>query len=159
MLPQKSKAKRLPNLLKERKHSVGLLGCWCLKLVVGFYCNREDVHLVTVNFDIVLVCQKIIEYSIFLIIFSFWAVRLQVFRKDLFSPRQSKLKYLHWIGLKWNGFELVMWYNNRTCELFWFFMVPQGTICGRDNSYTQDFHKFSYFGEVFWGLSISFLDA
>ena len=39
-----------------------------------------------------------IEYSIFLIIFSFWAVRLQVFRKDLFSPkgpRQSELK-LSW---------------------------------------------------------------
>ena len=43
--------------------------------------------------------------------------------------------------------------------MFWFFMVPLGTICGRDNSYTQDFHKFSYFGEVFWGLSISFFDA
>ena len=48
----KKRAKlRLPNLLKERKQytgSVGRFGCWCSKVVVGFYCE-EDIHLVTVN--------------------------------------------------------------------------------------------------------------
>ena len=55
----KKRAKpRLPNLQKERKqYSVGLFGCCCSKVVVGFYC-KEDIHLVTVNFDIVLVCPK-----------------------------------------------------------------------------------------------------
>ena len=51
---------RLPNLQKERKqYSVGLFGCCCSKVVFGFYC-KEDIHLVTVNFDIVSVCPKII---------------------------------------------------------------------------------------------------
>ena len=59
---QKKRAKlRLPNLLKERKqYSVGLFGCCCSKVVVDFYC-KEDIHLLTVNFDIVLVCQTIIN--------------------------------------------------------------------------------------------------
>ena len=36
---------------------LGLFGCCCSKDVVGFYC-KEDIHLVTVNFDIVSVCPK-----------------------------------------------------------------------------------------------------
>ena len=49
---------RLPNLQKERKqYSVRLFGCCCSKVVVGFYC-KEDIHLATVNFDIISVCQK-----------------------------------------------------------------------------------------------------
>ena len=49
---------RLPNLQKEQKqYSVGLFGCCFSKVMVGFYC-KEDIHLVTVNFDIVLVCPK-----------------------------------------------------------------------------------------------------
>ena len=55
--PKKAKL-RLSNLLKEQKrYSVTLLGCCCSKVMVGFYC-KEDTHLVTVNFGIVLVCPK-----------------------------------------------------------------------------------------------------
>ena len=55
---QKKTKPRLPNLQKEQKqYSVGLFGCCFSKVVVGFYC-KEDIHLVTVNFDIVLVCPK-----------------------------------------------------------------------------------------------------
>ena len=54
---RKSKAK-VTHLQKERKqYSVGLFGCCCSKVVVGIYC-KEDIHLVTVNFDIVSVCPK-----------------------------------------------------------------------------------------------------
>ena len=57
---QKRAKLRFPNLLKERKqYSMGLFGC-CSKVVVEFYC-KEDIHLLTVNFEIVLVCQTIIN--------------------------------------------------------------------------------------------------
>ena len=52
-----------------------------------------------------------------------------------------------------------MWYNNRTCECSGSSWFPRVQFVSEIIAIHKIFTSFHTFGEVFWGLSISFFDA